>query len=529
MTQAAPPDSMPDNHVLILDTTLRDGEQTQGVTFTPAEKSNIAKAFLQKLRVDRLEIASARVSEGELLAVQRTTEWAQGHGLLGKIEVLGFIDHTLSVAWIREAGGEVLNLLTKGSENHCRNQLRKTLKQHVAEIRKTLAYAHQQGLRTNVYLEDWSNGYHDNPQYVYELVTALKDEGIEHFMLPDTLGVMSPDEVFASLSDMQERFPWALFDFHPHNDYGLGVANALYAVKSGIRCIHVTMNCLGERAGNAALAEVVVALRDKMKMSLNVDESHLSTLSEMVATFSGKRTAANAPIVGEDVFTQTSGIHADGDKKGGLYHNPITPERFGRRRGYALGKMSGKASLVKNLEALGIQLVEENLKKVLRRVVELGDSKKTITPADLPFIITDVLETEDVQPIRLLGCSLTSGLHLKSVATVRLEIDGHEYNEAGSGNGGYDAFMGAVRKILRKRHVECPELVDYEIRIPRGGHTDALTEALITWQIDGKRHQTVGVDSDQVMAAVNATLKMLNLRFMQLKTRRSEIAEESAA
>jgi D-citramalate synthase len=274
---------------------------------------------------------------------------------------------------------------------------------------------------------------------------------------------------------------------------------------------------------------VVVALRDKMKMSLNVDESHLSTLSEMVATFSGKRTAANAPIVGEDVFTQTSGIHADGDKKGGLYHNPITPERFGRRRGYALGKMSGKASLVKNLEALGIQLVEENLKKVLRRVVELGDSKKTITPADLPFIITDVLETEDVQRIRLLGCSLTSGLHLKSVATVRLEIDGHEYNEAGSGNGGYDAFMGAVRKILRKRHVECPELVDYEIRIPRGGHTDALTEALITWQIDGKRHQTVGVDSDQVMAAVNATLKMLNLRFMQLKTRRSEIAEESAA
>ncbi len=516
---------MPADHfVTILDTTLRDGEQTRGVSFSPAEKMNLAKALLQKLRIDRLEIASARVSEGELDAVRRTTEWAQDHNLVGKIEVLGFVDYNKSVDWIKEAGGQVLNLLTKGSANHCHNQLGKTLEEHVAEIRETLAYAKENGVATNVYLEDWSNGYRDSPEYVFELVEALRNESIGHFMLPDTLGVMSPTEVFDSLSEMISRFPWATFDFHPHNDYGLGVANALFAVKAGIRNIHCTMNCLGERAGNASLAEVSVVLRDKLKMELSIDESHLAPLSEMVERFSGKRIADNAPIVGEDVFTQTSGIHADGDRKGDLYHNPITPERFGRKRSYALGKMSGKASLAKNLEQLGIQLTDENLKKVLRRVVSLGDSKKTITLADLPFIITDVLETHDSQRVQLLGCTINSGSGLKAVASVRLLFDQTEYLEAGSGNGGYDAFMSAIRKILRRRHTDCPQLVDYEVRIPRGGHTDALTECLITWDLLGKRVQTVGVDPDQVMAAVNATLKMLNLFLMQQSQQEAEAA-----
>ena len=210
-------------------------------------------------------------------------------------------------------------------------------------------------------------------------MNALKNEGINHFMLPDTLGVLSPDEVFLSLSDMIEKHPWANFDFHPHNDYGLGVANVIYAVKAGVRNIHCTMNCLGERAGNASLAEIVVTLKDKLGMELSIDESNLAPVSEMIESFSGKRLPDNAPIVGENVFTQTSGIHADGDKKGNLYHNPIVPERFGRKRSYALGKMSGKASLTKNLEMLGIQLIEENLQKVLKRVVELGDTKKTMT------------------------------------------------------------------------------------------------------------------------------------------------------
>ena len=289
----------------------------------------------------------------------------------------------------------------------------------------------------------------------------------------------------------------------------------LYAVKAGVRNVHCTMNCLGERAGNVSLAEIAVALHDKLGMELSIDESKLAPVSEMVESFSGKRLPDNAPIVGENVFTQTSGIHADGDKKANLYHNPIVPERFGRKRSYALGKMSGKASLTKNLETLGIQLVEENLNKVLTRVVELGDTKKSMTAADLPFIITDVLETSETQRIELLNCSISSGLNLKATATIHMKIDSKEYHEVGSGNGGYDAFMSAVNKILKKLNIDSPELVDYQIRIPRGGKTNALTEAIITWQVNGKRLQTIGIDSDQVLAAVNSTLKLLNLQLLQ--------------
>jgi len=513
--------SSSNNDIKLMDTTLRDGEQTQGVSFTPPEKANIAKTLLKKLRVDRIEVTSARISSGELGSVQNITAWAKENGFLDCIEVLGFIDNKRSVDWIKESGCTVMNLLTKGSENHCKNQLRKTLKEHVVDIRKTLKHAHANQLNVNLYLEDWSNGYHNSPEYVFEMMTALKDHGINHFMLPDTLGVLSPDEVFSSLTEMLERFPWATFDFHPHNDYGLGVANVLYAVKAGVRNIHCTMNCLGERAGNASLAEIAVVLRDKMGMNLSIDESHISPVSEMIESFSGKRLADNTPIVGENVFTQTSGIHADGDKKAKLYHNPIVPERFGRKRSYALGKMSGKASLAKNLEMLGIQLVEENLNKVLNRVVELGDTKKSMTAADLPMIIADVLETSDSQRIELLNCSISSGLNLRATATIHLKIDSKEFLETGSGNGGYDAFMSAVKKILKTLKLKAPELVDYQIRIPRGGKSNALTEAIITWQINGKRQQTIGIDSDQVIAAVNSTIKMLNLQFLQ-----NDIAEQ---
>ncbi len=502
--------------VEIMDTTLRDGEQTQGVSFNPVEKLHIAKALLQSLNVDRIEVASARISDGEKAAVKRITDWAQSAGYLERVEVLGFVDFHKSADWIREAGGKVINLLTKGSEHHCHGQLRKTLSEHLSDIKKTVAYAQQQGIKSNIYLEDWSNGYADKPEYVYEMMSGLEGQGIQNFMLPDTLGVMSPEEVKTALTDMMQRFPWATFNFHPHNDYGLGTANAIAAVQAGVRSVHCTVNCLGERAGNASISEVAVVLRDKLGVKISLDESHLGPLSELVENFSGKRIAANAPIVGEDVFTQTSGIHADGDKKGGLYENPIRPERFGRKRSYALGKMSGKASLIKNLEQLGLQLSEENLKKVLDRIVELGDHKETITMADLPFIITDVLETSQVQRMQLLHCNLSSGWSVKSTASIHVSLDNELFSTTGEGTGGYDAFMNAMEKVLDAKQIQCPKLLDYQIRIPKGGDTSALTEATITWENRGRRFKTVAVDSDQAIAAVRATMKMLNLILMNV-------------
>ncbi|MGR8980652.1 MAG: alpha-isopropylmalate synthase regulatory domain-containing protein [Gammaproteobacteria bacterium] len=503
-------------YIRLVDTTLRDGEQTQGVSFTPAEKVNIAKALLQSLRVDRIEVASARVSQGEKEAVTSINEWARQEGYDGRVEVLGFVDHTRSVDWIFETGGHVINLLTKGSEKHCREQLGKTLLEHTADILRTIDYALKKGLSVNVYLEDWSNGYQSSPDYVFGLMDNLKDTGIGHFMLPDTLGVMAPDEVFASFSDMCSRYPSLQFDFHPHNDYGLATANVMAAVRAGVNSIHCTVNCLGERAGNASLAEVAVVLRDKMNMQLSIDETHLVRISNMVENFSGKRVAANAPIVGSDVFTQTAGIHADGDHKGGLYKTKLSPERFSRTRSYALGKMSGKASLKKNLELLEVDLSEENQKKVLARIVSLGDSKQTITTDDLPFIIADVLESKNYEHIKLLNCSVTSGLHLESTASIRVDVKGTKHTASGAGNGGFDAFIDAINKIMKLHDYKLPALADYEVRIPKGGHTDALTECVITWDCGNELRKTRGIHANQVFAAIFATLKIINMQLHEM-------------
>ncbi|MCU7835374.1 MAG: 2-isopropylmalate synthase [gamma proteobacterium symbiont of Taylorina sp.] len=508
-------------HIQIMDTTLRDGEQTQGVSFSPDEKVQIVKALLEALQVDRIEVASARVSNREKEGLIKINQWAAENGYADRIEILGFVDHQLSVDWIIESGGRVLNLLTKGSAKHCQEQLGKTLIEHVNDIKQTLDYAFSHDLIVNVYLEDWSNGYADSRDYVFALMDELKGSGISHFMLPDTLGVMSPDEVYDSIKDMVRRYPQVQFDFHPHNDYGLAVANAMTAVKAGVSAIHCTINCLGERTGNASLAEVEVVLRDKMNVHTAIDETNIVQVSNMVENFSGKWVSANAPIVGADVFTQTAGIHADGDQKGGLYETRLSPERFSRKRSYALGKMSGKASLAKNLEELGLSLSKENQAKVLAKVKQLGDSKQRITLHDLPFIISDVMESHDYHHIKLLDCAINSSLKLDSTVSILVEIEGKTHRAAGSGNGGFDAFIDSISKIIRQYDFQLPSLTDFEVRIPKGGHTNALTECIITWDMGDKPIKTRGVNLNQVFAAISATIRMINILWHSRKINNS--------
>ncbi|MCH7815742.1 MAG: 2-isopropylmalate synthase [Proteobacteria bacterium] len=495
-----------------MDTTLRDGEQTQGVSFSVNEKVNIARALLQSLKVDRIEVASAGVSEGEKQAVAQIIQWAVAEGFVDRVEVLGFVDYKRSVDWIVSAGGKVINLLAKGSEKHCREQLGKDLASHVEDIARTIEYAKDQGLQVNMYLEDWSSGYRDSKEYVFGLVSGTQELGIEHYLLPDTLGLMSPREVHESLTEMLQTYPDLQFDFHPHNDYGLATANIMAAVNAGVNTVHCTINCLGERAGNASLAEVAVVLKGKLGLQLSIDESRIGVVSRMVENFSGKWIAANTPIVGADVFTQTAGIHADGDLKADLYVSNLGPERFARKRIYALGKMSGKASLINNLEELGISLSTEDQAKVLKRIVELGDSKHVITSEDLPFIIADVMESRGYHHITLLNCYINTGLDVESTASIRVSIGNEEYQGSGSGNGGFAAFFDAIEKILAQKDFVMPALMDYEVHIPRGGDSNALTECIISWEGQNQDFKTRGVDSNQVLAAVKATLRMINLR-----------------
>jgi len=500
-------------YIEIMDTTLRDGEQTSSVAYTAAEKLHISRLLLEEVKVDRIEVASARVSAGELEAVKRITEWADKTGRLEQVEVLAFIDGTQSVDWIRNAGAKTINLLSKGSLKHLTGQLRKTPEAHVSNIRQIIGNVTQSGMKTNLYLEDWSNGMRHSKDYVFYLVDHLKDTPLQRIMLPDTLGILAPDEVFRFCKEMCERYPNVWFDFHAHNDYDLAVANSLAAVKAGIRGIHTTVNGLGERAGNTPLASVVAVLKDHTDIALRINEEKLTLLSKMVETFSGIRIPSNKPVVGENVFTQACGVHADGDNKDKLYFNDLLPERFGRVRKYALGKTSGKANIAKNLEELGIQLDAEAMKRITNRVIELGDRKENVTAEDLPYIISDVLQSEGIaQHIKVRNYSLNVAQGLKSSATLSLEVDDKCYEETASGDGQYDAFMNALRKIYAPLNKKLPKLTDYVVTIPPGGRTDALVETAISWQTDeGREFKTRGLDPDQAIAAIKATVKMLNM------------------
>jgi len=283
-------------------------------------------------------------------------------------------------------------------------------------------------------------------------------------------------------------------------------------VKAGCKGVHVSVNGLGERAGNARLAEVVAVLADHGPFETGVNEERLVGVSRLVEIFSGKDISANAPIVGADVFTQTAGIHADGDAKGDLYESRLAPKRFGRKRRYALGKLSGKASLDQNLDQLGIDLSESARKQVLARIVELGDKKHTVVPEDLRFIIADVLKTPKEQMVQVARYDVVVASDAPPSATVTVAYQGEESTAEASGGGGYDAFMNAMKKAVKRFGLDVPRLQDFRVRIPPGGRTSALVETLITWQgTDGEEgFATLGVDSDQLAAAVIATEKMLN-------------------
>jgi len=495
----------------IMDTTLRDGEQTNGVSFSHQEKKSIVRLLLKDLNVNRIEIASARVSDGEFDSVKGIAEWAKRAGYLDRIEVLGFVDNGLSLRWIKEAGCQVVNILCKGSLKHLTEQLKKTPEQHFSEITEQVLLAQEMNIGVNLYLEDWSNGMKHSLDYVFQFVDALKHLPVRRFMLPDTLGVLEPLIAYQFCKNMVDSYPSLHFDFHAHNDYDLAIANVFSAVRAGVKGVHTTVNGLGERAGNASLCSVVAVLHDQLNIKTGIIEENIHHACRSIEMFSGIHIAPNQPVIGDNVFTQCAGIHADGDNKNKLYCNALVPERFGRTREYALGKMSGKANIRMNLEALGIELDEESMRKVTQRVIELGDKKEIVTQEDLPYIISDVLRQDlNGNKIKILNYSLSLTQGLRPVSTIKISIGEQTFEETATGDGQYDAFMRALRKIYKSLNRPFPMLVNYAVSIPPGGRTDAFVQTVITWRHEGVEFKTRGLDADQLEAAIKATIKMLN-------------------
>ncbi len=330
-------------------------------------------------------------------------------------------------------------------------------------------------------------------------------------MLADTLGVFSTKEVEEYVSKVTKKFHKAHFDFHAHNDYGLACANCLAAVNAGAKGVHCTVNGLGERTGNAALEEVVATINDFTEYKTRVDEEKLQSISRLVELFSRNRISKNKPIVGANVFTQTAGIHADGDKKGNLYISKLSPKRFGRTTRYALGKLSGKSSIVLTLRNYGIVLENEQLNQVLKKVISLGDKKEYVTKEDLLFIVDEVEHNLNTKEFEIIDYNIKVGKNKKPFAKISVIFKSKKYSFSSFGSGGFDAFIGALKKLFKKNKLSFPKLEDYEVRIPIGGRTDALVETKIIWKKANRTLETIGVSTDQTEAGIKATEKMVNL------------------
>ena len=496
----------------ILDTTLRDGEQTPGVSFSPQEKLDIARMLLSRLHVDRMEIASAGVSDNEAAAVKDIVNWADTHNMLEKLEILGFIDNGKSLRWISNTGCQTVNFLAKGSPEHCQLQLRRTPQKHIDDVVREISNAAEKEMNINLYLEAWSAGVKTDLPYICTLLDSIRQLPVRRIMLADTLGIFSPEDTTKYIQWMLDTFPDMRFDFHGHNDYGLVTANSLAAVRCGVSGIHCTINGLGERTGNQPLAQLVVAVHDFTQRRTRIAEKELQHASQFIQSVSGKRCPWNMPVVGSDVYTQTCGVHADGDKKGNLYMNRLRPERFGRQRDYALGKLAGRASIESNLDEMGLSsgLTAEQKQLLLAEIVRLGEKKKTVSPADLPYIVADVKKSPLKRMLRITAADFETHLHKVALSRVEIEYNGIRTEARAKGDGGYDAFVKALKKCLKEFQLTMPRLLDYEERIPPGGRTDALVETTVTWSLNGKTLITTGVDSDQLLAAVAATEKMLN-------------------
>ena len=374
-------------------------------------------------------------------------------------------------------------------------------------------YADEQDITVNVYLEDWSNGIKDSPEYVFQLMDGLKETSVKRFMLPDTLGILNPLQVIEYMRKMKKRYPYTHLDFHAHNDYDLAVSNVLAAVLSGVKGLHTTINGLGERAGNAPLASVQAILKDHFNAVTNIDESRLNDVSRVVESYSGIVIPANKPIVGENVFTQVVGCMPTGIIRIISTAMICFPNVLVASANMHWVRQAVKQISVRTSKISDWSLDEDAMRKVTERIIELGDKKELVTQEDLPYIVSDVLKHGAVgEKVKLKSYFVNLAHGLKPMATLKIEINGKEYEESSGGDGQYDAFVRALRKIYKVTlGRKFPMLTNYAVTIPPGGRTDAFVQTVITWSYDEQVFRTRGLDADQTEAAIKATMKMLNL------------------
>lgn len=482
--------------IKVLDTTLRDGEQTPGVSLTTKEKFRIATQ-LDEIGIDFIEAGSAITSEGERKSIKEITKQGFNAEILSFSRPLkGDIDYCL------ECDVDAVNLVVPTSELHIHDKLNKTPDELIELSNNAVDYCKDHGLTIELSAEDASRSDVDFLKSVY--IEAI-DHGADRLCVCDTVGILTPDSsygLFTKLSDLN-----APISCHCHNDFGLAVANTLSAIKGGAVEIHTTINGIGERAGNTSFEESVVSI-DRLlpDFSTDIKINQIYNVSKLVARLTGVYIQPNKAIVGENAFSHESGIHSDGIIKNSATYEPMTPELVGRTRKFIIGKHMGTHGLNSRLEELGLQVNEIQLQQICDDVKELADKGKTVTDVDLEIIADNVLAIDHEDRIRLDEVTIVSGNKVMPTASVKITIDDEQILNAGVGLGPVDASINAIKSIDIFRDVD---LIEYHVDSITGG-TDAFIDVIIKLQKGDKVVSARGTEPDIINASVKAYIAGVN-------------------
>ena len=452
--------------VRLLDTTLRDGEQTPGVSLTQEEKVSIAR-HLDALGLDVIEAGSAVTSEGERKTMKAVAE----EGL--RAEICSYVRaRTGDVDLALDCDVDSIHLVVPVSDLHIRSKLRSDREKVLRSAVTVTEYAKDHGLLVELSGEDASRA---DEGYLTLLYRAGIDAGADRLCFCDTVGVLVAEKAFEIFSRLSE-LP-APLSVHCHDDFGLATANTVAALRGGASMAHVTVNGIGERGGNTSLEEVVMTLESLYGIKTEIQCQELYTLSRLVSRLTGIPVAPNKAIVGENAFTHEAGIHVHGLLADTSTYEPIHPETVGRKRRIVLGKHAGRSSVELALRELGIECTEGELAEILSRVKELGDKGKRVTDADLQTIAEIVLSIQKEPKVKLNEFTIVSGNHATPTASVRMAVNGTEILEAGTGVGPVDAAINAIRRAISG--VRDVRLEEYHVDAVTGG-TNALVEVWVT-------------------------------------------------
>jgi len=484
--------------IRIFDTTLRDGEQTPGVALTPEQKLKIAKK-LDELGVDAIEAGFAAATEGESKAIKMIAN----ENL--RAEIFSFARGTKEdIDAAIESGANSVFLVIPSSEIHIEHKLKKTKDEILELAGEHVQYAKDHGLRVEFGAEDATRS---KTSFLKELIARIIDAGADIVAPCDTVGILTPEKAYAFFSDLTKEFPNVIFSVHCHDDFGMAVANSIAAMKAGAREIHVTVNGIGERAGNAALEEVVVALKLLYGVETSVDLSKLYEVSMFVSRLTGVSVQPNKAIVGENAFTHESGIHAHAVLNNPLTYEPIPPKLVGRMRRLIVGKHAGAKGTKAVLNEMGIHPNEEQLKKIFSKVKMLGDKGKKVTDTDLASIAEIVMNMPRYRPFKLKELTVVTGNKVTPTTSVKLDVNGKTVVGAATGVGPVDAAINAVRNAVQA--LEPIRLDEYHVKSISGG-TDAIVEVVVRLSKGDKTATALGIHEDIVMASVEAMLSGIN-------------------